>query len=280
MKLIESRANPLFKTLMRQFRHAGKPGQSIWLEGPHLCEMWQAHQGMPDWLVFEQSRQADPGLGALLANVEQGRQLCLSADLFQSISSVQSHQGVLMVAQPPRLSAPIPLDCATVMLDRLQDPGNVGTILRTCAAVGIKQVVCSPGTAAVWSPKVLRSAQGAHFLLQVHESVELMSILAHTQANPPLAPRMKNRRLPVLATTLETSDSLFDTTLPAQAIWLFGNEGQGVAPELLALADQRIQIEHAQPAVESLNVASAVAICLFEQWRQHRKFNTPCDDRA
>jgi TrmH family RNA methyltransferase len=263
MKVIESRANPIYKTLLRQSRVAGKPGELIWLEGPHLCQMWQAHQMGLQWLIVDASRLSDPAIEALRDGVDSEQQICLSHDLFDSISSVQSHQGVLMVVPAPAVLAPLRLNCATVLLDRIQDPGNVGTILRTCAAAGTTQVICSPGTAAVWSPKVLRSAQGAHFLLQIQEATDLAALLAQESAS--------HDRLPVLATALDASVSLFETTLPEQAIWVFGHEGQGVAPDLLAIADQRIRIEHAQPAIESLNVASAAAICLFEQRRQHLK---------
>ena len=263
MKVIESRANPLYKTLQRQFRVAGKLDELIWLEGPHLCQMWQAHQTGLTWLIFDASRLGDPAIEALREGVESEQQICLSHDLFDSISSVQSHQGVLMVAPTPAAPLSVRLDRTTVLLDRIQDPGNVGTILRTCAAAGTTQVICSPGTAAVWSPKVLRSAQGAHFVLQIHEATDLSALLAQESVS--------NDRLPVLATALDASASLFETALPEQAIWVFGNEGQGIAPDLLAMADQRIRIEHAQPAIESLNVASTAAICLFEQRRQHRQ---------
>lgn len=261
MKMIESRANPFYKTLLRQFRVAGKPGELIWLEGPHLCQMWQIHQTSLAWLIVDASRLGDPAIEALRDGVDLEHQVCLSRDLFDSISSVQSHQGVLMVVPAPKVPELVSLNVATVLLDRIQDPGNVGTILRTCAAAGTTQVICSPGTAAVWSPKVLRSAQGAHFVLQIHEAIDLAALLAQASNT--------HDRLPVLATALDASVSLFETNLPKQAIWVFGHEGQGVAADLLAMADLRIRIEHAQPAIESLNVASAAAICLFEQRRQH-----------
>lgn len=262
MKEIQSRANPLFRELMHQFRDAGKPSHSIWLEGPHLCEMWLANGGSPNWLVFTESSANDPEVAQLRRRVHAANQLCLNDTLFKAICSVPSHQGVLIVAQPQTADRPIDLSHASVLLDRIQDPGNVGTILRTCAAAGITQVICSVGTAACWTPKVLRSAQGAHFVLRINESEDLISLLQQARA--------QTSRLPILATALKNAQSLYDNLLPKQAIWLFGHEGQGVADELLALADQRVRIDHAQAAIESLNVASAVAICLFEQWRQHR----------
>lgn len=262
MKEIQSRSNPLFRELQQQFRHAGKPNHQIWLEGPHLCEMWLHHLGSPDWLVFAESSADHAEILLLRQHVQASRQICLSDTLFKSICSVPSHQGVLMVATSQALDSPVDLNHATVLLDRIQDPGNVGTILRTCAAVGITQVVCSLGTAGCWTPKVLRSAQGAHFVLRIEESVDLATRLQMARQN--------GSRLPILATALEGAQSLYDEGLPKEAVWLFGHEGQGVAPELLALSDQRLRIDHAQPAIESLNVASAVAVCLFEQWRQHR----------
>lgn len=262
MKEIKSRSNPLFRELQQQFRDAGKPSHQIWLEGPHLCEMWLHHLGSLDWLVFAESSADHAQISLLRQHVQATRQICLSDTLFKTICSVPSHQGVLIVAQPITVDSPIDLKQATVLLDRIQDPGNVGTILRTCAAAGITQVVCSTGTAGCWTPKVLRSAQGAHFLLRIEESVDLATRLQMACQN--------GSRLPILATALEGAQSLYDEGLPKEAVWLFGHEGQGVAPELLALADRRLRINHAQSAIESLNVASAVAVCLFEQWRQHR----------
>jgi TrmH family RNA methyltransferase len=102
---------------------------------------------------------------------------------------------------------------------------------------------------------VLRSAQGAHFLLKLHEQTDLKSLTS-------------SLAVPMIVTTLEDASDLYMTTLPKNAAWVFGNEGQGVDRELLARADLRINIMHDR-AVESLNVTVASALCLFEQRRQH-----------
>jgi TrmH family RNA methyltransferase len=272
VKEIQSRANPLFRDLQRQCRLAGKPNHPLWLEGPHLCQMWMTHQALPDWLIFAASSAEHPEILPLRDRIPTAQQICLADALFKSISAIPSHQGVLLVAQPPTVAAAIDWGRSAVLLDRVQDPGNVGTILRTCAAVGVTQVICSTGTAACWAPKVLRSAQGAHFVLNIHESIDLLDGLTQAKRATAPAPSIPSvPSMPILATTLEASESLYEGELPKEAIWLFGHEGQGVAPALLALADRRLRIEHAQPAIESLNVASAVAVCLFEQHRQHRK---------
>jgi TrmH family RNA methyltransferase len=125
-------------------------------------------------------------------------------------------------------------------------------------AVGLEAVYLTPGCASVWSQKVLRSAQGAHFSIQIHEQVDGMALL-------------EKAALPVLVTSLgpDTQD-LYESSLPDQGIWVFGNEGQGVSPALLAKANQRLFIPQA-PGVESLNVAIATALCLYEQRRQHSR---------
>jgi len=260
MKQIQSRSNPFFKVLASQSKLAGRSGEPVWLEGPHLCEAWLSHRGQPTWLIFADSHASRAQVVRLRDAVQEDRQIELPFKLFNTLSSVSTHQGVLFVVEPVAPAHELKLDRSTVMLDQVQDPGNVGTILRTCAAAGVGQVVTSPGSAACWSPKVLRSAQGAHFALQIHEGQDLTALLDKRPLEPP--------RLQVLATTLSASEPLFTIELPNHSIWLFGSEGQGLSEPLLKLADTRLRIDHDQQAVESLNVASAVAICLFEQRRQ------------
>jgi TrmH family RNA methyltransferase len=116
-------------------------------------------------------------------------------------------------------------------------------------------VLAATGTASLWSPKVLRSGQGAHFALQLHEQVDLLAIAATLE-------------MPLVATTLDDAQDLFMTKLPAQCAWVFGHEGQGVDEKLLNRANLKVKINHELGPIESLNVTAAVAICLFEQRRQ------------
>ncbi|HZV67766.1 MAG TPA: RNA methyltransferase, partial [Telluria sp.] len=136
------------------------------------------------------------------------------------------------------------------------DPGNVGSILRSAAAAGLKQVYCSAGTAFCWSPKVLRAAMGAHFVLDIYENVDL-------------APLVRAARIPVLATSGYATDRLYDVDLRRPVAWLLGHEGQGVADDLLSLASHQVVIPHLGQ-VESLNVAACAAVCFFEQLRQNQ----------
>jgi len=141
----------------------------------------------------------------------------------------------------------------TVVLDRLQDTGNVGTILRTAAAFGFAQVVALKGTAALWSPKVLRAGMGAHFRLELIEGADAAALDA-------LA-------LPLLATTPHAEVVLHRADLPWPCAWVLGHEGQGVAAWVTKHCTMAVRI--AQPGgEESLNVAVAAAICLYESSRR------------
>lgn len=255
MKHIESRANPLYKQLFKWQSSAGRRDEPVLLEGVKLCESWLDLGKQPKYAIFDAERVTQPHLVALIDRLNPDVCLTISGSLLGHLSSVDTDQGVLFVAQPTIHPIPEKISESIVMLDRLQDPGNVGAILRTCAAAGIKRIYASVGTAGLWSPKVLRSAQGAHFVLKLHEQIDLLTL---TEA---LA-------IPLIVTTLDNASDLYQTALPKHAAWVFGNEGQGVAAELLRRADIRIKIMH-DPAVESLNVTVASAVCLFEQRRQH-----------
>lgn len=260
MKHLTSRANPLYKQLLASAKLAGRPGQSVWLEGMHLCKAWLEHFAEPTWAVFDESARHSTEVNALAEHVSNDRQIWLPCSLIKPLSTLKSPPNAMFVVELPLAAQQTDIRGNVVVLDDIQDPVNVGTILRTTAAAGIRHVVTSPATAACWSPKVLRGGQGAQFALQLQESVDLLNWLA--------THRTGSGRLPVIATTLEKSKSLYAEPLPNEAIWVFGHEGRGVRPELLAMADQRLSIPHDHAAIESLNVASAVAICLFEQRRQ------------
>lgn len=256
MKHIESRSNPLYKQLYKWQSSAGRRDEPVLLEGVNLCESWLAMGKQPKYAIFDIERVNQTHLLDLIDKLNPDVCLTMSGSLLGNLSSVDTDQGVLFVAQPTIHPVPEKISESIVMLDRLQDPGNVGAILRTCAAAGIKRVFASVGTAGLWSPKVLRSAQGAHFVLKLHEQMDLMLI---TEA----------LSIPLIVTTLEEARDLYQTVLPKQAAWVFGNEGQGVAQTLLKRADIRVKIMH-DHAVESLNVTVASGVCLFEQRRQHQ----------
>jgi TrmH family RNA methyltransferase len=174
--------------------------------------------------------------------------------MYQALSQVENGIGILFLVDTPSAAMPERLKECAVLLDNLQDPGNLGSILRSAAAAGIEYVFCSPGTAFAWSPKVLRAGMGAHFILKIFENVDLITLV-------------KSAKVPVLATSSHADKQLYDVNLAQPVAWLFGHEGQGVSEELLSMAMHRVAIPHLG-AVESLNVAASAAVCLFEQVRQ------------
>jgi TrmH family RNA methyltransferase len=150
---------------------------------------------------------------------------------------------------------------SVIALDDVQDPGNVGALLRTAAAAGVSESWLSAACAAPWSQKVLRASQGAQFELVVRDAVALSTEIAAFQGN-------------VIVTTLAGSSLIFDVEFPKEpTLFIVGNEGAGVSPELLALARTRVRIPM-RPGVESLNVGAAAAVLLYEWARQWNHLKT------
>lgn len=242
---IASRDNPLLKDLRRlsqdatAYRRQGR----VWLEGDHLCRAALQRGVVPVVAVF-----ADSCAPHLQAELSQGarRIVTLGDALFDGISALESPARMGFVIELPVAPSLRP-DAATVVLDRLQDAGNVGSILRSAAAFGLRQVLALKGTAALWSPKVLRAGMGAHFGLQLHEGLAAADLDA--------------LEVPLIVTSSHEGGLLQDQRLPWPCAWVLGHEGQGVSAEVAARAGLSVRI--GQPGgEESLNVAAAAAICL------------------
>jgi RNA methyltransferase, TrmH family len=253
MKLIQSRENSFFKSLKRlaeSGRERRKTGRTL-LDGVHLVEAYEAVHGPVETLIVAESVLHAGEIATYVA----GREVIgLSDGLLRDLGLVDTPSGLLAVALMPSAIAAVNLGKDAILLDGVQDPGNVGTLLRTAAAAGIKQALLSPGCACAWSPKVLRAGQGAHFALAIHEDIDLADFMATYCGT-------------TAVTCLDGATSLYEARWHGSLAWIFGAEGQGVRPELLAAARLRIKIPM-PGAVESLNVAAAAAVCLFEALRR------------
>jgi TrmH family RNA methyltransferase len=157
------------------------------------------------------------------------------------------------VRTPGALEAPAVLETC-LMLEDLQDPGNLGSILRTAAAAGVRQVFLSRHSVHCWSPRVLRAGMGAHFALAIYEQAELPALIGRFPGT-------------VVATDARARRSLYELDLTGPVAFLFGNEGAGLSPVLARAAHVTAAIPIAR-GVESLNVAAAAAVALFERVRQ------------
>ncbi len=254
---IQSAANPLLVRLRKALRDPASYRRSgeLWLEGQHLCEAWTALGRPVVSMVVTPAMLALPWVEMLRSGIDDV--VCVPETLFAGISSLESPAGIGLLVAAPSVAAPsaaVPRPGRpTLVLDRVQDPGNVGTLLRTAAAMGLTQVVALAGTAALWSPKVLRGGMGAHLVLDIIEGAD--------------ASMLPGLEVPLIATLPRAEQSLWDTHLPWPLAWVLGHEGHGIAPEVLALCDRAVSIP--QPGgVESLNVAAAAAMCLYESARQ------------
>ncbi len=253
VRQITSRAHALVKKLHRLANEAGAYRRlgEVWLEGDHLGRAWIARGGRVPTAVVGASAWLQPPFRELALKADEV--IVVEDALLRDISSLESPAPIGLLVQPDLAAAAIQPGRATVVLDRLQDPGNVGTILRSAAALGFGQVVALKGCAALWSPKVLRAAMGAHFGLHLVEGQAMEALDA--------------LQVPMVATSSHAEAVLHDCRLPDPCAWVLGHEGQGVAAELMARCALTVRIP--QPGgEESLNVGSAAAICLYESLRQ------------
>lgn len=254
MEILRSRQNPLVKQLIKlaENRRARLKQRQTLLLGTHLLEAalaarWPLHQ-----VLVCEGAESRPEIAALLAGAVRPA-LLLDRELFAAIEQQPSTVGVLALCDIPAPPAPRRDGCC-LLLEEIQDPGNIGSILRTAAAAGVDQVWLTPGCADAWSPRVLRAGMGAHFVLPLLERVDWQAALSGFAG-----------RLAV--TTLAAADPLYRCDLRGDLVLALGSEGSGLSAALLEHADVRLRIPM-QRNVESLNVGAAAAICLFERLRQ------------
>ena len=255
-KYIESAHNQEIKHLVKlvsQNRYRQKHHVAI-LEGIHLIETFiQAGYTIQNMYV-PHSRISEPHIQTLMTKVANDKIILIADHLLAKISDLtESHEPIALVDVINHHT--ISQNQDVVLLERIQDPGNVGTILRTALASGISQIVLSKDCCDVWSPKVVRAAMGAHAFL-------------HILTVPSLTEWITGYTCNIYATVLSSeSCNLYDLDLQQPAGWLFGNEGSGLSAEILQVVTQHVRIPMAG-ATESLNVAMAATVCLFEQFRQ------------
>jgi TrmH family RNA methyltransferase len=259
LKTVTSRDNPAYKSVARLVASASerrKTGLTV-LEGAHLLGAFLDAGGHPEQVMVSQAGIGDAEI-ARLAERSAPAQLTLLADaLFESISSVESPTGVLACVRTP---APRPAGAdarLALLLEDIQDPGNVGMLLRSAAAAGAEHVLLSPSCAFAWSPKVLRAAMGAHFAVNIVERADLAAWLAEYRGQS-------------VALAGDARQSLYDLDLARPTALLVGNEGSGLSAEIRRCATVSARIPM-QGRMESLNAAAAGTIAVFEAVRQRGK---------
>ncbi len=252
---LTAKDNPKIKHLRglcEQASYRRKSQQTV-LEGAHLLDAWLKSGRREVYAVYlTQQALSHPETGVLLDNL-QGPAYLLPEAIYKEIRTLGPGIDIMAIIDIPDQLPNIDTQKDLLILENLQDPGNVGTLLRTAAAAGIQQIVCSQGTAAIWSPRVLRAGMGAQFSLNIYEKIDLEAFIPTLQ-------------IPVYVTSSHVTQSLYQLDLSKSCAWLMGNEGQGASDFVLENA-QGIAIP--QPGgQESLNVAIAGAVCMFEMVRQ------------
>ena len=251
---ITSRGNPLLVRLRKlaadpvAYRKLGE----VWIEGEHLCGAFVRSGGVPSMAVITEDAWSIDALRQV-ASAAAAVAIVPKA-LMAGLSALESPAPVAFTV-PWGASAAVVPGQPSIVLDRLQDAGNVGAVLRSAAAFGFVQVVAMTGTAALWSPKVLRAGMGAHFSLHLVEGADDLGLAV--------------LQVPLLATSSHAANAIHDVILPWPCAWVMGHEGQGVSAPLSKRCAQALRIP--QPGgEESLNVAAAAAVCLYESTRQRR----------
>lgn len=255
VKPITSRANPQWQRLRRlaQTSAAYRKQGAVWIDGEHLCAAYALRGSAPLCAVIDEAAWQMPRLRALASRAETV--LVVAAPMMAMLSTLESPPRIGFAIRwpgPGELLAGRP----SVVLDRVQDAGNVGSILRSAAAFGFAQIVALDGTAALWSPKVMRAGMGAHFGLNLVEGVG--------------ADALATLRVPLLATSPHAAVAIDRAELPWPCAWVIGHEGQGIGADVAAHCAQRLAIP--QPGgEESLNAAAAAAVCFYESMRRRSR---------
>lgn len=263
MKTIRSRDNALVKQLValaHSSRERKKAGLTV-LDGIHLVRAYVDAVGEPIAVMISESACDRPEVQELLSLCRNASQN-LFADTLMTAASTLDSPAFMMAIAPTPIAETIPDNAPVVLvLEDVQDPGNVGSMLRSAAAAGVRHVALSTTCAFAWAPKVLRAGQGAHFSLNIGEGIDLVDFIR----------RFQGQSLALVVQTKNTKP-LFAIDLSTPTIFLIGNEGAGLSEKVANAATHRVTIPMPGKS-ESLNAAAAGAICLFELVRQRHFAN-------
>jgi len=265
MPRITSRQNPRIKALsalLASSRDRRKAGRCV-LEGEHLVNVYCERVGPPEDVAVCEDVLDRPGILDIVSRLDGDRVLVVPRRLFGELAVLPADVGILALVPTPQtvLSAPAEFH---LLLEDVQDPGNVGSMLRSAAAAGVQQVLLSKGCAFAWSPKTLRAAQGAHFLTTVVENVDLVA----------WAKAFDAARGRTVGTFVASGRPLYDCALSGRLAIAVGNEGAGLSHALARACAERATIPM-PGGMESINAAAATAVVLFECVRQRRSRAKP-----
>ncbi len=269
--IITSKSNNIVKYIcsLQNKKYRNKYNKYV-IEGIKMVEEIINSEGnAPEFIVYSEEILKKIELGSKFLNVinentNKYNFVNVSEDVFKYITDVETPQGVIAVIDKKEYSIDklkeilnVDANNKFVILDKVQDPGNLGTIIRSAKSFGIDNIICISGTVDAFSPKVTRSTMGAIlktniFYIKENEIDMLVSSL-------------KNKGYNIISTSLEGDKYLNEETINDRTIFVMGNEANGVSKELLDYSDKLVKIPM-QDTMESLNVAVASSIVMYEQY--------------
>lgn len=253
--ILSARSNPrvrAWKNLQTDTRERRRRRRTL-LEGVHLVGTYLQRVGQPRELILSQAALADAGISALVAKSGR-RPVIVSNAVFAGFTDTRSPSGIAAEIDLPADDPDLSKSAHCVLIEGVQDAGNLGAMLRSAAAFGVDNAIVGPGSADPWSPKVLRAAMGGHFFLRIAQVEDLAHAVSGFSG-------LKACTVP------RGGESLSGLDLARPVAWIFGSEGGGVSASLQAIADVRVLISM-PGGTESINVAAAAAICFYERSRQ------------
>ena len=252
-KHIISRDNAIFKQLKKlaeNSRERRQEGKTL-LDGVHLIEGYLQAFGEPELLIIPEGKSSLEATN-LMQHLQDVKAVMFPTLMFAELTPVASSTGILALIKTPQIEPPENITFA-LFLEDIQDPGNLGGMLRTALGAGVDAVYLSKGCTDAMSPKALRGGQGAQFYLPMIENVGIVEAIQNFGGN-------------TYATTLD-GESLYAQDLSKPSAFVIGNEGAGLSQKVIQATSHKVSIP-TNPQLESLNAAAAAAICLFERKRQ------------
>ncbi|MDN6161758.1 MAG: RNA methyltransferase [Atopostipes sp.] len=254
MKYIMSLNNPEVKEWRKLKKKKNRQKKGIYLiEGFHLIEeaMLYDRESLKR-LILREDLVEESEVQAILRDINEAKLVVVTREIADGISATQSNQGIFAEMEISSKNILDTIKGPFLLLDAVQDPGNVGTMIRTADAAGFQAVVLGKGTVDLYNDKTLRSAQGSHFHLSIYE-MDLLEFI----------PDFQKQNYPVFATELsQEAQSYKEIKVEEPFSLIVGNEGAGIRDEIAELVDQNIYIPM-KGHTESLNVAIAASILMF-----------------
>ena len=258
MIYIESKDNNLFKHIkkLKERRVRDKEGLYI-LEGLRLIEEAIRAKIEIEYIIISKDYEDKFEDFLIKSNTLNIKTNILANNLFTQIASTENPQGIIAIAKKKNNEKALSGDFYLIC-DKVQDPGNLGTIIRTAHAAGVNGIILTKGTVDIYNDKTIRSTMGSIFYIPIFYDDENYSIIKS----------LKEDGFNLVATSLAESKNFFEEDLKGKTILAVGNEGNGISDELFELADKKVKIPMPGGA-ESLNVSIATSIILFEKVRQN-----------